>query len=65
MRLAPLVIVILLSVAAASGGDIREFNVSTLERLGRELSRRDAMAAQASDLVFAKYPGFVELSRYT
>lgn len=43
-------------VFPAAGSEIREFNVSTLERLGRELSRRDEIAARASDLVFGEYP---------
>jgi hypothetical protein len=46
----------LLSVASASASEIREFDIPTLEKLGRELSRRDQMAARASDLVLAKHP---------
>ena len=39
MRSVPLIIVTLLSVGAAVAGEIREFNVPTLERLGNELIR--------------------------
>ena len=41
---------------AVSASEIREFSIPTLERLGAELSRRDAMAARASDLVLAQHP---------
>jgi len=47
---------IFLCVVAAGATEIREFDIPTLEKLGRELSRRDAMAARASDLVLAKHP---------
>jgi hypothetical protein len=40
----------------AFASEIREFSIPTLERLGAELSRRDAMAARASDLLLAKHP---------
>jgi len=46
----------LLSLASAYASEIREFDIPTLEKLGRELSRRDEMAARASDLVLAKHP---------
>lgn len=61
MRLVPLVLAILFSVGSASAGDIREFNVATLERLGRELSHRDGIAARATDLVLKEYPAAVAL----
>jgi hypothetical protein len=46
----------LLSASSAVASEIREFSIPTLERLGVELSRRDTMAARASDLVLAKHP---------
>jgi hypothetical protein len=46
----------LMLLASAFAGQIREFDLKTIERLGRELVRRDAMAARASDLVLAKHP---------
>jgi len=62
MRVVPLLITLLLLAVSASAGEIREFPISTLERLGQELSRRDALAAQASDLVFKKYPEFKKVA---
>ena len=49
-------LVIALATASAAASDIREFDVPTLERLGRELSRRDAIAARATDLVLQEHP---------
>lgn len=46
----------LLSAMTALAAQIREFDLKTIERLGNELSRRDAMAARASDLVLGKHP---------
>lgn len=43
-------------MSSAAASEIREFDVPTLERLGRELSRRDAIAARATDLVLKEYP---------
>jgi hypothetical protein len=46
------IVVAALTYAASVGAsEIRQFDIPTLERLGRELSRRDEIAAQASDLV--------------
>ncbi len=56
MRILPLILGILFSLNSTSASEIREFSVPTLERLGAELSRRDAMAARASDLVLAQHP---------
>jgi hypothetical protein len=56
MRIVPLVLAVLFSLGPAHASDIREFDLKTTERLGVELSRRDAMAARASDLVLAKHP---------
>lgn len=56
VRAVPLVLPILFSLGSTFGSEIREFSIPTLERLGAELSRRDAMAAKASDLVLAKHP---------
>lgn len=43
-------------------GEIREFDIPTLEKLGNELSHRDEIAAKASDLVFGQHPEFTEVS---
>jgi len=59
VRAVPLVVVpILFSFIRAFAGEIREFDVRTLEKLGNELSLRDRIAAEASDLVFATHPDF-------
>ena len=56
MRIVLLIAAVLFSFSSALASEIREFSIPTLERLGAELSRRDAMAARASDLVLAKHP---------
>jgi hypothetical protein len=57
VRLLSLILSILLCVGSAGfAAEIREFDLKTIERLGNELSRRDAMAARASDLVLGKHP---------
>lgn len=55
-------ILIFATLSAAVAAEIREFPVATLERLGRELSRRDALAARASDLVFERHPEFKKVT---
>lgn len=55
MRLVSLLIPIL-CLGTTAAAEIREFNVATLERLGRELSRRDAISARATDRVLRDYP---------
>jgi len=44
------------AVVTASGGGIREFSISTLERLGNELYYRDNLAARSSDLLLKTEP---------
>lgn len=57
---------LVLSIVFASGpvfaGEIREFSVSTLERLGNELSRRDEIAARAGDLAIGHNPAWKKVS---
>ncbi len=48
--------VFVLAVPLAEASGIREFNVPVLEKLGRELSRRDSIAARAADLVVETQP---------
>jgi hypothetical protein len=48
--------VIFAAFAVASAGEIREFSVRTLERLGNELTRRDQMAEVSSRLVLKTQP---------
>ena len=62
MRVVPLVLTILIPFIAASAGEIREFSVSTLERLGNELSRRDEIAARAADLAAERDPKWKKVS---
>lgn len=56
MRIVPLIVVILLFPAAAFAGEIREFKIRTLEKLGNEISRQDEIAAKASDVVLETQP---------
>jgi hypothetical protein len=56
MRLVFQMLPMLFFALAGFGSEIREFDLRTIERLGNELSRRDAMAARASDLVLANHP---------
>jgi hypothetical protein len=56
MRPVPHVALILFSFSSAFAGEIREFSISTLERLGNEISHRDAIAARASDAVLKTQP---------
>lgn len=56
VRIASVLAAFALALASAAASEIREFDVPTLERLGRELSRRDAIAARATDLVLKEYP---------
>jgi hypothetical protein len=56
MRAVPLVWSILLFSTAAFAGEIREFGVPTLERLGNELTRRDHIPMVASVLVLKTQP---------
>lgn len=56
VRIYPFVLGILFSFNAAFAGEIREFSIPTLEKLGRELSRRDQIAAMASDAVLETQP---------
>ena len=39
MRIVPLIVAILFFSASAFAGDIREFDIKTIERLGNELTR--------------------------
>jgi len=56
MRTVLFVIAILFSFGAAFASEIREFSVPTLERLGNELSHRDAIAERASEIVLRTQP---------
>ena len=56
MRVLPSILATWLLPTSAFASEIREFSVATLEQLGNELSHRDAIAARASDLVFAQHP---------
>ena len=54
-RVAVLLLALFVPVAPAGAGEIREFDVRTLERLGNELSRRDEIAARAADVAAERY----------
>jgi hypothetical protein len=56
MRSVPLIVAIVFFSAAAFAGEIREFDLPTLEQLGNELSRRNEIAARGTDLVEEQYP---------
>ena len=63
MRLVPLILLPIVCRALTSfAGEIREFSLPTLEKLGTELSHRNEIAAQASDLVLEKHPEFKKVS---
>jgi hypothetical protein len=47
----------------AVGSEIREFSVPIIEKLGRELSRRDSIAARAADLIAESQPVAKSLKR--
>lgn len=51
-----ILLALLLAGNAATGSEIREFSVPTLEKLGREISQRDEIAARAADLVLQTQP---------
>jgi hypothetical protein len=56
IRTVRLISALFLFCGSACAGEIREFNVATLERLGNELYHRDQIAARASDLVLQTQP---------
>jgi hypothetical protein len=56
MRTVGVTVTILILYGSACAGEIREFSVATLERLGNELYHRDQIAARASDLVLQTQP---------
>jgi hypothetical protein len=62
VRLVPLIAVIPFSFAAVFAGEIREFDVPTLERLGNELSHRDEIAARAADIAAEHFPEWKKVS---
>ena len=56
MRSGPLAVATIFLSASTFAGEIREFDVPTVERLGRELYERDEIAAKGTDLVLERYP---------
>ena len=58
MRTVPLLCAICLFATSALAAEIREFSIPILEKLGNELSRRDELAAKASDLVLERHPDY-------
>lgn len=56
MRKVLFVAAVLFSICSAFAGEIREFSVSTLERLGNELYRRDLISARATEVVLKTQP---------
>ena len=55
-RVGVFVLMSIFGATVAFGSEIREFSIPTLEKLGRELSRRDEIAARASDAVLETQP---------
>src|ERR1043165_8531877 len=62
MRSALITATILAVAPFASGGQIRQFSLPVLEKLGNELSHRDEIAAKASDLVYEQHPEFKKVN---
>ena len=56
-----LVLILFIAVAAIAEDNIRSFPIPTIVALGKELYRRDQMAATAFDTLFAAYPKAREL----
>ena len=63
MRVLLLTTVSLAWVISAAGSEIREFSLPIIEKLGRELSRRDSIAARAADLIAESQPVARSLKR--
>jgi hypothetical protein len=61
-RVAILLLICGVSATQTFAAEIREFSVSTLERLGNELSRRDEIAARAADLAIERDPKWKKVS---
>lgn len=60
----PLITILTLAGAiSAFGSEIREFSLPIIEKLGRELSRRDSIAARAADLIAGSQPLAKSLKR--
>jgi hypothetical protein len=53
----------LAGATSAVGSEIREFSLPVIEKLGRELSRRNSIAARAADLVAESQPLVKSLKR--
>jgi hypothetical protein len=53
---------VLFASTAALLGEIREFALPTVERLGNELSHRDEIAARAADLTWERHPEWKKVS---
>jgi hypothetical protein len=56
MRVPFTVLTFLFSISSTFAGEIREFDLPRLERLGNEISDRDLLAARASDAVLETQP---------
>lgn len=50
------IVLLLAAIGTVGGGEIREFSVPTLERLGNELYYRDNLAARSSELLLKTEP---------
>jgi hypothetical protein len=50
--------VLLIAINSAFAGEIREFSISTLERLGNDLYQADQLSARAISMVEKQYPAF-------
>ncbi|MEN3370582.1 MAG: hypothetical protein V7609_2725 [Verrucomicrobiota bacterium] len=64
MRLLLITALCLAGAVSAIGSEIREFSLPVIEKLGRELSRRDSIAARAADLVAESQPAAKSLKRH-
>lgn len=61
-RVAILLVICGVTATQTFAGEIREFDVPTLERLGNELSHRDEIAARAADIAAEHYPEWKKIS---
>ena len=61
-RTAILLLICGVTATQTFAGEIREFDIPTLERLGNELSHRDEIAARAADLAVERDPAWKKVS---
>ena len=64
MRLTgPALLLLMLSGLAQAAGEIREFDLPTIEKLGQTISQQDSLSGRAEDLVRDQFPEFKALPK--